>query len=58
MQKVHITAPVWGPDGQCQPGDIIEVTEAEATAMAWAVERLEEAPKRRRKAAEAAHEDQ
>jgi hypothetical protein len=58
MPKVHVTAPVWGPNGQCQPGDIIEVTDTEADAMAWAVERLEEAPKRRRKAAEVADEDE
>lgn len=57
MPKVHVTAPVWGPDGQCQPGDVIELTETEAEAMSWAVEILEESPKRRRKSAGAADED-
>lgn len=57
MVKVHVTAPVWGPNGKCQPGDIIEVTEAEADAMGWAIEKIEAAPKRRKKAAEAPSED-
>lgn len=58
MVKLHVTAPVWGPDGKCVPGDVLEVSEADADAMSWAVERLEEAPKRRRKAtAEATDED-
>ena len=57
MVKVHVMAPVWGPSGRCEPGDILDVSEADAEAMGWAVERLEEKPKRRRKTAEAADEN-